>query len=245
MVIGGSVQEREARPGDTYVGEIRLRNQGMDPKPVRIYQTDYLFYADGSNLYPALGSHPRSNGEWTTVTPTDVVVPGGEETAVTYEVIVPEQEGLGGTYWSMIMIEPTDQPGGESGSAGEPAIGVRTTVRFGIQIATHVEGEAQHRLRLGNPRVSIGDGGTQSLEFELVNDGEVGYRPKVLLEMYDRSGVLAGTMEAQRGLLYPGTSAMQRFELSDLPAGAYQAVVVVDTGGLQVFGAQFDLTVGP
>lgn len=243
-VVGSSVQEREAAPGERYTGEIRLRNQGIEAKPVRIYRTDYLFYADGSNLYPDPGSHPRSNGDWIAVSPTDLVVPPGEEMGVTYQVTVPADPGAAGTFWSMIMVEPTEPISDAPPESDEPAIGLRTIVRFGIQVATHVPGEAEHRLRLGDPRVTRTDDGSRHLRFELVNEGEVGYRPKVSVEMYDEAGVLVATLEAQRGLIYPGTSALQRFDLSDLPGGSYEAVVVVDTGALQVFGAQFTLSLG-
>lgn len=244
MVVGNSVQEREAAPGERYTGEVRLRNQGTEAKPVRVYQTDYLFYADGTNLYPDPGSHPRSSGEWVTVTPTDLVVPGGEEVGVTYQVTVPAGPDLGGTYWSMIMVEPTEPITDAPEDPDRPAIGVRTVVRFGIQVATHVAGEAEHRLRLGDPRVTVEDDGARHLRFELVNEGDVGYRPKVSVEMYEETGVLVATFEAQRGLIYPGTSTLQRFDLSDLPGGSYEAAVVVDTGALQVFGAQFTLNLG-
>jgi hypothetical protein len=244
VVVSNSVQEREAQPGERYSGEIRVRNQSGEARAVRVYQTDYLFQADGSNAYPAPGSHVRSNGSWTTVSPTDLVVPGGEEAVILYEVAVPSDPAEAGTYWSMIMVEPTTSAGEVSADPSRPSVGLRTTVRFGVQIATHVAGEVQHRLRLGNPRVVLDEDGARHLQFELVNEGDIGYRPKVSLEVFDRSGGRSAAMEAQRGLIYPGTSALQRFDLAELPAGEYQAVIVVDTGSLEVFGAQFDLTVG-
>lgn len=242
MVVGNSVREDESVPGEKYSGEIQLRNQGAEDRPVRIYQTDYFFQADGTNLFPEPGSHSRSNGVWITVSPTDLLVPAGEEMDVTYQVEVPSDLAEAGTYWSMIMVEPTDPLTDAPEDPEQPAVGVRTTVRFGIQIATHVPGEAEHRLRLGDPRVTVGDEGGRHLRFELVNEGDVGYRPKVSVELYDETGVLVATLEAQRGLIYPGTSAMQGFDLGDLPGGSYEAVVVVDTGALKLFGAQFTLT---
>lgn len=242
MVVGKSVQEREVRPGERYTGEIRLRNQGAEPKAIRVYQTDYLFYADGSNLYPAAGSHPRSNADWTTVMPTDLIVPGGQETSVSYEVAVPEELTGAGTYWSMIMVEPTEPPR-DPASGEDPSIGLRTTIRFGIQVATHVAGEAQHRLGIGNPRLTLDHPGLPHLQFELVNEGQVGFRPNVAVEIYDGAGTLRKTLEAQRGLIYPGTSALQAFDLAELTAGTYEAIVVVDTGGQEIFGAQFTLTI--
>lgn len=242
MVVGSSVQENQSAPGGTYTGEIRLRNQGPDAKPVRMYQTDYFFQADGTNRFPEPGSHARSNGAWVTVSPTDLVVPAGEDMTVTYQVEVPSGLSRAGTYWSMIMVEPTEPLTDAREDPSRPAIGVRTNVRFGIQIATHVPGDAEHRLRLGDPRVTNGDEGGRQLRFDLVNEGEVGYRPDVSVELYDVAGLLVATLEAQRGLIYPGTSAVQQFDLGDLQDESYEAVVVVDTGALKLFGAQFTLS---
>lgn len=242
MVMGKSVQEREVQPGERYTGEIRLRNQAAEPTAVRVYQTDYLFYADGSNLYPVGGSHPRSNAHWITVTPRDLIVPAGQETSISYEVAVPEDLAGAGTYWSMIMVEPTESPP-DPASGEDPSVGLRTTIRFGIQVATHVGELAEHRLGIRNPKLALADAEAPSLEFELVNEGDVGFRPNVAVEIYDSAGTLRATLEAQRGLIYPGTSALQNFDLAELTSGTYEAIVVVDTGGQEIFGAQFTLTI--
>ncbi len=179
------------------------------------------------------------------MSPTDLIVPAGEELDVTYQVEVPSDLARAGTYWSMIMVEPTEPLTDTPEDSAQPAIGVRTAVRFGIQIATHVPGDAEHRLRLGDPRVTIGEEGGRYLRFELVNEGDVGYRPDVSVELYDEAGGLVATLEAQRGLIYPGTSAVQQFDLGELEGESYEAVVVVDTGATKLFGAQFTLTLTP
>ncbi len=241
-VVGSSVREHSVREGGTAAGAIRLRNVGSAPASVRVQQRDYLFYADGTSLYPEPGSHERSNGRWIALATTDVEVGPGEEVEVGYRIAVPRDEGLEGTYWSMIMVEPTD-PLPPVGGAGEEArLGVRTVLRFGIQVATHV-GDARHRLRLGSPRLTRGPGNRQILSFELENAGAAAYRPKVSLELYDGGGALLETLEVQRGLLYPGTSALQRFELP-AHSGTVEALVVVDTGAPEVFGGQFTLSLG-
>lgn len=243
-VIGNSVQEHSVEAGERYTGEIRILNEGSEARAVRVYQTDYLFQADGTNSYGAPGSHARSNAQWVTVTPTDVMIPAGEAVEITYSVAVPAEPGIPGTYWSMVMVEPTDAPAEALTDPSDPSIGLRTTIRFGIQIATHVAGEVDHRLQIVNPQLVVDEAGARHLEFVLLNDGAMGYRPKVSLEVFDQSGGQLLTKESQRGLIYPGTSAVQRFDLSLLPSGVYQAVVVADTGSQEVFGAQFNLTIG-
>ncbi|MEX1184195.1 MAG: hypothetical protein WEF86_13265 [Gemmatimonadota bacterium] len=118
-------------------------------------------------------------------------------------------------------------------------------VRFGIQVATHLAGEtAVHRVRLGTPRVVVGEDGMRTLEVRLANDGEMGYRPNVTMELYEAQGTVIAERAEQRGLLYPGTSTMQRFTLGELQAGEYEALLVVDTGAPDMFGGQFRLTIG-
>jgi hypothetical protein len=79
------------------------------------------------------------------------------------------------------------------------------------------------------------------LELEVANSGTLAYRPELRVELFDAAGNRAGTFSATRGLVYPGASIRQRFELGRLPAGDYQALVVGDSGGAEVFGAQYRL----
>lgn len=244
VVVSNSVQEHRAVAGESHSGVIRLRNNGGEAKEVRVYQTDYLFYADGRSEYADPGSHARSNARWLRVRPVSLVVAAGDQAEVHYTATVPVagREPVTGTYWSMIMVEPVEPV--EAGPQ-QSGIGVRTVVRFGIQIATHVgAGSAVHRVQLGTPQVVVAADGTRALELELGNNGEMGYRPKVTLELYDAGGGLVARIEEQRGLLYPGTGTLQRFPLGDLGQGNYEALLVVDTGAPDMFGGQFRLTIG-
>lgn len=245
MVVSNAVQERVATPGESYTGTIRLRNTSSAAQEVRVYQTGYLFYADGRALHPPPNRQPRSNAAWMTVTPTHLVIPADGEAEVGYSVNVPSDGAAAGTYWSMIMVEPAAKAATDSKSTKVPSVGVRTVVRFGIQVATHVPGNAVHRLRITNGQVVIGAAGKRELVFEIANEGEAGYKPKVSVEIFDAQGTAVAEFESQRGLIYPGTSAVHRVDLKDLKRGYYEALVVVDTGAPEVFGAQFKLNLNP
>ena len=60
--------------------------------------------------------------------------------------------------------------------------------------------------------------------------------------MYDANGALRAKAKQSRGLLYPGTSLRQHFDLGALPAGTYKAVVFADTGEDSVFATQYTIT---
>ena len=63
-VTSGLTYEKEAQVGETCRGVIQLRNTGEDPQEVKIYQTDYLFFCDGRNIYGEPGKDSRSNADW-------------------------------------------------------------------------------------------------------------------------------------------------------------------------------------
>lgn len=243
-VVGVGVEERQARPGETYSGTLRLRNEGGEAAEARLYLTDYAFSADGSTTYGAAGSAPRSNARWVTFTPSHVRVPAGGEATVGYTVAVPAGGALSGSYWSMLMVEGIAPGAPESATAPRgprTEMGVRTTLRYGVQLATTLSGSGARRADFRGTRALGAAGGEKRIELDLVNSGEVAYRPELRIELFDEAGNAAGTFTSRRGLLYPGTSLRQVFELGALPAGSYQALVTADTGGDEVFGAQYRL----
>ena len=48
-IVGGLTHERAVQAGQSYDGSILLHNPGVEPQEVKIYQTDYLFFFDGTS----------------------------------------------------------------------------------------------------------------------------------------------------------------------------------------------------
>jgi hypothetical protein len=239
-VVGNSVEEKTAAPGDTYVGTIVVKNLTAETQPVRIYQSDYSFFADGTSHFDPPGSQGRSNARWITPATGSVIIPPSGEMTVAYTVRVPAINTLHGTYWSTLMVEGAVNPPHQTG-VQQLAIG--TVMRYAIQVATHLNDEAGATVILEKERaLTSSRDSTRSLELEVRNSSDMGYRPLIWVELYDASGALRGRVQQQRGLLYPGTSIKQTFVLGKLPPGAYKAVVFADTGDEVVFATQYKLT---
>ena len=239
-VVGSTVEERVAAPGETYVGTIVVRNQTQQDQPVRIYQTDYLFYADGTSHFNEVGTAPRSNGRWITPTVRSLMVPPSSEMTVSYTVKVPAGDSLAGTYWSAIMVEGAPTEAGRS-SGGRPQVGLGAVVRYAVQVATHIRTTGSRKVAFANSRFLTNPDSTQGFELDVRNEGERAYRPTVWIEVYDDQGSLKANARQERGLLYPGTSLKQVFDLGRLAPGTYRAVVFADSGEDAVFAAQFTL----
>ena len=137
VVRSALAQSEEASPGTTYEGTIELFNQGDTSRTAEGSLRDYTFSYDGTTSYEDPGSHKRSNAPWIDYGGSRVDVPPGEEVEVTYQVDVPSSvngEAPAGTYWSMVLVEPLNQPS----VSADGGIAVQQVRRYGIQVATQI-----------------------------------------------------------------------------------------------------------
>src|ERR1700737_1451535 len=134
-VVGSTVEEHTAAPGQSYEGTILIRNLTAQPQAVRIYKSDYLFFANGTSHFDDPATTPRSNANWVKPSATSIVVPPSGEITLGYTITVPAIDTLRGTYWSAIMVEgaPTAPP-----PATAKSVGIGAVVRYAVQLATHL-----------------------------------------------------------------------------------------------------------
>lgn len=242
-VVGGLSRESVVKPGDKSDSRIVLLNNSDQPQTVRIYQADYQFWCDGRNDYGTPGSTPRSNAKWLTVTPGQVTVAAGATESIYYTINVPQDAALTGTYWSIVMVEPI------SGEALEPPkpedgkskIGLRTVMRYGIQVITQIGTTGIRDMRFADKRLVADTAGRSDLQLDIENTGERWLVPTVWAELFDANGAQVGRFDAMRARIYPGCSVRYRVNLTGVPTGHYKALVVADNGDEHVFGAQYDL----
>lgn len=237
-VVGSSVVENTSSPGERYEGSVLVRNASTVAQSVRVYQSDYTFFADGTSHFDAPGTSARSNAQWIKPSVSTLVIPPSSDVAVTYVVTVPAADSLRGTYWSALMIEGEVTP--PAITSGRQ-IGLGAVVRYAVQLATHLQATGSHKVRLANQRLVVDSSGARSLELDVANIGERAYRPALWVELYDATGAQRAKVQQQRGLLYPGTSLRQHFAFGDLAPGSYKAVVFADTGDDEVLAAQYKL----
>lgn len=241
-VVGGLTREVTLNPHRQMEGRLILRNTGNQPREVRVYQTDYLFWADGRNQYGEAGSTPRSNAPWIVHTPVQVTVPPRATESVLYTVQAPPDEDLRGTYWSMMMVEPiapeTLEP--PKPEEGQVVIGIRSVMRYGIQMVTHIGDTGRRELRFVERELVVEED-KRVLRLDVENTGERWLRPLLWVELYDEQGVSLGRFEGGRLRIYPDCSVRYRVDLTGVPAGKYTALVVADNGDEHVFGARYVL----
>lgn len=237
--------ETEARPGERYGGTIVLRNPSDQPTSAKLYQTDYLFYADGRNSFGAPGSTPRSNARWVSPAQTFVRIPPRQTVRVPYVVTVPAAGAtpLVGSYWSVVMVEGLEQAerAATAPDGRRPNVSIRAVVRHGVQIVTHLAGGGAPEAEFAGTKLVRLPGGGHALEFDVVNTGVRAHRLALSVELFDDRGNVAAALERTSDYLYPGTSTRQRFDLGAVRPGTYKVLVLADGGGENLLGAQYTL----
>jgi len=244
-VLGGLTREFVAHPGERIEGKIIVNNTADKARVVKTYQTDYLHYADGTSHYDAPGSAPRSNAGWIEFVPQQLEVPPDGSASIFYTIAVPQQEGLRGTYWSMLMLEPLTEDSPEiaaTDTEGRPAVAVRTVMRYAVQMVTDIGRTGSREVKFGGKTLQVSEG-RHTLQVEVENTGERWMQPVLWAELYDPEGRSIGRFEGQRMRLFPGCSGRFGIDLTGVPTGTYNALIVADDGDDNVLGTQAKLEI--
>ncbi len=244
-VVGSLARTANIKPGESFDGVIFLRNTDAEAADVRVFQTDYLFDADGNNVYGEPGSAPRSNAPWLSVSPKLLKLNPGETQPVRYKGAAPADPKLRGTFWSMVMIEPNSAPAvTPEDQPDKVAVGLQTTIRYAVQIVTEIGKDGAKSLKVLEKSIVQAEG-KRTLQLDIGNDGEQLLIPAMTVELFDEKGASIGRFDAGRSRIYPACSVRTKVDLSGVPPGKYAAMVLLDSGDAQVMGAQYDLELQP
>ncbi len=233
--------EKTVAVGEAYRGTIALTNHGSEPQNVIVYQTDYLFFSDGSNQFGAAGELERSNAGWIKFSPHQIEVPPNQSSWISYEVQVPNDSSLIGTYWSLLMVEQISQSADSAVKLRRNQSGIRQVMRYGIQCISHVGSSGLHRLQFTGTQLIEGENGEKELQVDVENMGQRWAVPTAWAELYSSTGDHLGRFESEKKRIFPGTSVRFRISLGNIPTGKYKALVVLDNGDQDVLGAKYDL----
>jgi len=138
---------------------------------------------------------------------------------------VPDDRILVGTFWSLILIESS------------------LSKRYAIQIITNIALTGKVQVEFVNTSL-VREEGNVFLHVDVKNTGERLLSPVLYVELYEEDGEFVGKVEAGTWRIYPESSVRYRAEVTHLPAGVYNAMILLDNLDEHVFGTEFllDLT---
>jgi len=237
-VIGSLRQVYNVNQGEVIKGQIRIQNNEAKDQEVRIYQTDLLYNLQEQTFYDEPGANKRSNAGWIQFSPKTVVLKNNESRTIEYEITVPQNDSLSGTYWSVLMVEGVNPI--DPSKKGD--LNISTVTRYAVQIVNEMNNKGKGSLKFMEPTLVNGDDKKVYLAVDLTNDGDHYISPEVSMELYDENGNSVKTIKATRKGLYPTTSIRVKLDLEDLPSKkTYTAMIVAAGADNDVFGLEYTL----
>ena len=226
--------------GEVVKGQIPIRNTGTSEGKVKIIHVDYLYNATGQTFYLETGSHKRSNSSWMKISTNYIVVPPKGMAEGSYQINVPKDVAEGGTYWSMILVEPITEIS-PFDLTKDNTVSISTVLRYGIQIVNHIENSGKYDLKLSNKCIENEDD-KKFFKIEAENVGSLMLAPVMSIELFDSKGKNLGQFKSKKQRILPTCSVKYAVDLSEVKEGTYKAIVVFDHGENDIFGAEYTLS---
>ncbi|MFK7933366.1 MAG: hypothetical protein AB8G22_07640 [Saprospiraceae bacterium] len=239
VILNGLSHIHQVNLGENYRGSIQIRNSGNADQDVKLYLRDYRFHHNGDAFYDEPNYHERSNTDWITLTPTLVTLKPYEERTIFYEINVPAEVKLDGTFWSVIMVEGIK----DLGKTASGGVSINTQVRYAVQVATNMGETGTRELEFIGAEIKKLPDATKRLFVNVENKGERLLQPTMQVEIFDEGGNSVGQFTADRRKVYPETSTRFFVNLPQLPIGKYQALLLADCSDEDVFGINVELSV--
>lgn len=226
VVLNGLTHQHTGSDGSIITGKIKLKNDGDKAEKFVAYKQDMLFSCGKGEVFSSTETHDRSLKNWLKTSTDGKSLSAGEEYDLSYTINIPRQVDRKGTYWLVIMIEP-----GEPISNSEKnGLNIASKVRYAVQVLVDLGSFESPKMIFEDVRLKKTQISSRLVEIQLKNEGLFSVRTKMQLEIYDAKGQKVKTLEGRARRVFPEKCSNFEIEVSDLPKGKYDGVLVADNG---------------
>lgn len=233
IVNNGLSHIYQIHAGEIIKGEITIENTSETSQTVKIYLQDVRYNASGTTFFTDPSGKATSNAGWIKLASNLITLKGKEKTSVSYEIHIPEDSLQKGSYWSTVMVEPTDNL---SPNKTKGAITIQSLVRYAIQIITNNQTD-DLKPNIKFDSVSITKiNNKRFVNIAISNTGNLYFRPTAHIELYNRqSGEKAGTYNSIPMGILPGNAKSFQIDITNITPGKYSAVLMATDNGDNAF----------
>jgi hypothetical protein len=236
--VSGLTYLNTLKPGETAQVRVSLISDRDKPELVDLKLCDYWSNSDGQHFFEDIGKQPRSNASWIKLATHREIINPGETSEAYLTIHVPKDESLKGSYWSVLLIEPSDPV--QTLAKLEQGFQLNVKVRYAFHVVTNV-GTAIPSLKISKKGIEQIDG-KKIFFVDASNTSNLFLNPKMTVKLLNSQGKLEKTLESQTERLYPGSSARFLANGEGLPLGKYTAFLLFDNGDGRLFGDTFELS---
>ncbi len=241
VVITGLSASHSAPVGGVVQGAITVRNDGEAPWTGTVSLSDYHTDVERS-YFPPPGTVARSSAGWMTVEPTTLTLAPAERAVIRYELRVPDDPSLRGSYWNNVVIRDLDTSDMQASASSDPRFTLKAQYETAVRISTDVGAEAPAEVKFHTVALH-GEADAPKLQIDLENTGERWMKATAQVELYGEDGARLGPFVAGPKSLYPGSEVRLDVALAPLASGDYVAVIIADGGDVGAFGTRKHLRV--
>jgi len=220
--------------GESSEVSFAVENVGEEePATLTLYLGDWSQERDGDRQYLPPETLSNSCAKWIELSRTQLELPAGESTDVSFTVTVPSEAA--GSYWAVlfVQIEPgpvtTEAPETETGRV----VGIREVWRQAVQIYQTVPGTEEPNATINSLGAKIDrNSGLVNIDLDFENTGNTILRDVVgSIDLIDQTGEVADTVAIPKFMILPGSTRV--FDLKsnkELAPGVYIARAGVNYG---------------
>ena len=237
--------ELSLKPGQEYLGFITATNEKPKSATLKIYLGDWMQTDDGEQ-FPDAGTQPRSIADWMQIYPNQVTLPAGASERIYFQVKVPDDPNLSGSYWGIFFVEGEPSADEDNLARGEKAnIGMNIIVRHGIKVYVTIPNTEERKAAFVAAWTEQGKEGGLNFISTFENQGNTYLRPTIWLELRDWTGSVVYTQQYKTLSVLPGIKRDCTFELKGLniPRGRYIGLIIADYGAMNLIAAQAEIEV--
>lgn len=239
LQVNGLTYLNTLKPGESAKVCVTLISDKDKPELVDFKLCDYSCNSEGQHFFENIGHQIRSNAKWIQLGSHRETVNPGERRDIYFTIEAPKDPILKGSYWSVLLIEPSDPI--QTLVEAERGFQLQVKVRYAYHIVTHI-GVGTPSLKILKKGVEQADG-KKLFTVDVANTGDLFLNPKMTIKLFNDKGQLQKTLETQPDRLYPGSSSRFLADAEGIQGGKYTAFLLLDNGDGRIFGDSFSLNV--
>lgn len=226
VILNGLTHTHTGIEGSMIIGKIKLRNDGQTEEKFIAYKQDLIFICGQEENFSDSLSHDRTLKNWIKTSVDEKTLAAGEEYELNYTISIPKEISQIGTYWTTIMIEPGDP----IATKQESGLKVNSKVRYAVKVLVDLNSFESPKMTFDNITFKKITSSSRIVEIQLKNNGLFAVITKVQMELYDANGTKIKTFSAKQRRVFPNKCNQFEIEVSDLPKGRYDGILVADNG---------------
>jgi P pilus assembly chaperone PapD len=241
--VGIAMAEHSACPGETVQGSLPVTNNSDKTVTLMVTLGDWK-RQDGKvdgYVYVNDSEDPRSLRTWTTFKPDRITLAPHQSSSIDYEVNVPDDWDLKGSYWAAIFVgePPSEAPAQAKSAETKSSIGLKVVFRYASVIFVTIKDTEQRDATFTNFNLEQQKGGFDAVAV-MQNNGNIFMQPEVWLEIRNNAGKTVYTQSYQQITVLPESQREYRFELRklDIPSDHYLVMIIADYGVPTLIAAQ-------